>query len=93
MGHYIVLSLRVAITILFCIVYFEAVAPGLNDVSNNRLKYADVSGTAAEKTSVKFTYPGQCPKNPPQFHYSLLLMLNSPKNSVSSWKLRLKANC
>ena len=28
----------------FCIVCFEAVAGGLDDVSNNRLNYADVSG-------------------------------------------------
>ena len=42
------LSLCVAITI-FCIVSFEAVAPGLDDVSNNRLKYADVPGTTSTK--------------------------------------------
>ena len=32
-----------AITI-FCIVYFEAVVRGLDDVSNNRTKCADVPG-------------------------------------------------
>ena len=42
----IVLSLCVAITI-FCIVYFEAVAPELDDVPNNLLKYADVPGTTS----------------------------------------------
>ena len=45
-------SLCVAITIqsVFCIVYFEAVAPGLDDASNNLLKYADVPRTTSQKT-------------------------------------------
>ena len=49
-------SLCVAITIqsVFCIVYFEAVAPGLDDDSNNLLKskskYADVPRTTSQKT-------------------------------------------
>ena len=58
----IVLSLCVAITI-FCIVYFEAIAPGLDDVPNNRLKYADVPGTISQKTSVKFTFLANALRN------------------------------
>ena len=35
----------VVITTYFCIVCFEAVVQELGDISNNRLKYADISGT------------------------------------------------
>ena len=65
----------VAITI-FCIVCFEAVARGLDDVLNNRLKCADfpaiilLFGIKPLKIShLKFTYPGQRPKIPSPSHH------------------------
>ena len=58
----------VAITI-FCIVCFEAVARGLDDVLNNRPRCADFPGIILpfgfkplKISHVKFTYPGQRPK-------------------------------
>ena len=64
----------VAITI-FCIVCFEAVARGLDDVLNNRSKCANFPGITLPfgfkplKINVKFTYPGQRPKIPSPFHH------------------------
>ena len=65
----------------FYIFLFEAVAraaSGLDDMSNNRLKFEEVPLdfrliTTPEKTSVNFTYQGQGPKIPfPS--YSLLVV-------------------
>ena len=51
---------KVAITI-FCISCFEVVARALDDVSNNRSKCADVSGSrlSLKITLIEFTYPDQ----------------------------------
>ena len=40
----VILSWCIAITIVFCIFGFEAVASGLDDISKNRLKCSDVPG-------------------------------------------------
>ena len=54
---------------IFCIVCFEAVTRGLDDVLNNRSKCADFPGIILpfgfkplKISHVKFTYPGQRPK-------------------------------
>ena len=66
-------SLCVAITIqsVFCIVYFEAVAPGLDDASNNLLKYADVPRTTSTLSEIHISWP--MPKEPPSIPFFSLV--------------------
>lgn len=60
----------------------------LYDVSNTRLKYADVSEIRVwiqplKLTLVKLTYPGQPPKIPCLFHYYSLLFTTVP--ALEEW--------
>ena len=46
---------RYVVITIFCIVCLDRVARGLDDVSNNRLKYADVQGNRIPKIPSLFT--------------------------------------